>query len=185
MTWWVPPTTQQQGNYASLPFRGQIASSGTLLWWHCCMNPQAQPAVNRCDCTARVTNCISDHSVNRYANPLTGEWEKTVGVKGGLSFNDCRCTYWGRSSWLPGTHHGLEPEVVMQRWWSHPPWRKGNLHSWPDVVRTGRRTKTKGKSGFQSVHTEETLTSPKKKQQTNKKKFILHYAWQKIFFQTR
>lgn len=34
------------------------------------------------------------------------------------------------------THHGREERKVMQWWWILPPWRKGNLHSLPRVVKT-------------------------------------------------
>lgn len=37
------------------------------------------------------------------------------------------------------THHGLDDSTVMQSWWILPPWRNGNLHSLPDVVRPGSR----------------------------------------------
>lgn len=34
------------------------------------------------------------------------------------------------------THHGRKDRKVMQLWWILPPWRNGNLHSLPLVVKT-------------------------------------------------
>lgn len=48
----------------------------------------------------------------------------------------CNQNSGSRQTRITRTHHGLEDRKVMQWWWILPPWRNGNLHSLPDVVKT-------------------------------------------------